>query len=192
MTTTSNSLGTAQAISSSFDIAWANPSRVLLADGSFATATFDFPDEGSDWLKVTGFGFSIPAGSTINGVVCTAVLKNDGSFDGGQLSQDFIFQLMYNGNPLNGSGLDDGTRMITSDTVTTPKTCGGVADNWGNALTTAICNHATFGVVFHVDSISADSFPYSYYIDYVKLQVTYSTASGPTAGQKMSLLMGGK
>src|SRR5690348_10715472 len=49
--------------------AWTNPANILAVDNSRATITRTISGTtNSDDLIATGFGFSIPAGATINGI----------------------------------------------------------------------------------------------------------------------------
>lgn len=48
--------------------AWSNPTRITVNDGSFADSSLAAGGN-SNQLQATNFGFSIPAGSTINGVL---------------------------------------------------------------------------------------------------------------------------
>src|SRR4051794_25792889 len=51
------------------EIAWVNPGNVTASDNNRATATAALDDVNSQALDVTGFGFSIPAGASITGIL---------------------------------------------------------------------------------------------------------------------------
>ena len=48
-------------------VAWSNPTYVFAEDTSYATATLT-SGQTSEWLKATGYGFSLPSTATIVGI----------------------------------------------------------------------------------------------------------------------------
>lgn len=187
MTTTANSLPGTMTNVIYAGVPWFNINNMKLADG--AVSTSDQMDDGTvtDYAAATNFGFSVPAGATITGVTIEVNCYTDRMFDGDPATIGLIAQL-YNGALIgaqksNQSGVAGGS--LASSTL------GSGSDKWSATLTPAIVNASTFGVAVQTLATGiGDTAPYFSYVDYIKMQIAYST--GPTAGQKMSMLMGGK
>ena len=58
-------------------VAWTNPMNATTSDNVYATISC--PTGISHYLKATNFGFSIPTGATINGIVVEIERKQSGS-----------------------------------------------------------------------------------------------------------------
>lgn len=108
--------------------AWTNPNNVTSAV-SYATVTTP-----SNYLQITQFAFSIPAGNTVLGIAFTldVTLSN--------LSNTFPFFLMKNGNYV---GTVKNTSISYSPTTIT---VGGSADLWGTTWTANDINQTGFGL----------------------------------------------
>jgi len=161
-------------------VAWSNPTYALSSDNQYAifsNATVDNTFYYSNYLKVSNFGFSIPAGSTINGVV-VGVEVNDstyGSGDGFEQSDD-IAKLVVGGSVV-GDNKSLGTNFGYPDHY---RSYGSSSDVWGNSLTPDIINSSDFGF-----AVSAKSKVYGTRtredtnIDYITITVYY-TEGGTT------------
>lgn len=193
MTTTANSLpGTVTTASSGFGLTWTNPNNIKLADVTYATSQTNDEGDTSDYLISTNFGFSVPTGATISRVKVTANGYTDRSFDGDPANILCGIQL-YNsvviGDSQFGSISDSGTGA--ADTIfDLPTTATGLNPQWGVALTPAIVNSSNFGVRFYIGlDGGADSSPITSYVDYIKVQLTY-TLGGASASN--TILLQGK
>jgi hypothetical protein len=124
-------------------------------------------------LRVTNFGFSIPASSLITGIEVT-VEKN---YTGGQSSteiRDFQIYLIKNGvtqttttNKAQFAQWPENADVIS--------TYGGTEDLWGNTLTAADVNSSGFGVAIAARRTSAPG-PAAYAnIDHVTITVFYTS-----------------
>ena len=60
-------------------IAWTTPSNAAISDGVFTAAAVLCSTAASNYLKATNFGFSIPVGSTINGILVEIQKKQNGT-----------------------------------------------------------------------------------------------------------------
>src|SRR5213075_329680 len=89
----------------------------------------------------TNAGFSIPGGSTIDGIVCEVEVACDVS----GAMQDFTVHLTKNGSADVGSEKADATTYPTSDAY---KTYGSSSDLWGATWTASDINSANFGLKF--------------------------------------------
>lgn len=174
MTTTSNSLPTtaASTLTGTSVNVWVNPDNAKTVGGGSATCVFLNPDENSDYLVLTNFNFAIPAGATIDGIVVQVLGTDDFVFDGSPLNQGVVAISLYNSTTLGfakSSNLDGVLNTV-----------GSVTNKWNATLTAGLCNLTTFGVAISVFSGGFDIFPCTATIDYVKMQITYTLASGRT------------
>jgi hypothetical protein len=144
-------------------LAWSNPTRIELADGSKVTRAFTAGGGITDDLIGTGFGFSIPAGATIIGIQLDV---DEGSF-GDSISSTHIRLLKAGvaagsnkaGVPASGIEWLSGGNNVTY---------GGSADLWGTTWTASDINNANFGA-----AVVATGTGDSAICDYFKITVTY-------------------
>lgn len=119
-------------------IDWINPNNITADDGSVTTVSFPNGaglDNASKTLLANNFGFTIPAGATINGVEFDIRKSSTGSFP----PQDLSIRMIVSGS---ASGADKGSFT----TWTGLGGYGGAADLWGNTLTPEIINASSFGI----------------------------------------------
>jgi len=118
--------------------AWKTPGKITAEDGTTASALLRNLQV-SHWLKASRFGFTIPAGSTINGIK-VEVKKADSL----RVSSDSDVRIMK-------GGVVGGTQEANVDTgwptALTWITYGSATDLWGLAWTPADINALNFGVV---------------------------------------------
>ena len=148
---------------------WTNPGNAAASDGSYATS-FSNNDQTTNYLTWTGFGFSIPSGATIDGIVLEV----------GRLAQttqvsDAGVYLVKGGsrvgvNRFNGVGIG-GTLAIA--------TYGSSSDLWGATWTDSDVNASNFGAAWSAVNSSLANRTVS--VDYARITVYYTTGSGATA-----------
>jgi len=146
---------------------WTTPENVGADDAAYAsitTPTFDSPDY-SYIIKALGFGFTIPANSTINGITVEVERYADAA-EG--LGKDALVQL-YQAGARQGSNYAD--TVNDWDTAPTIKSYGGATDLWGLTWTVDQINAADFGVALaaQATTINADI-----YVDFVRITVDYT------------------
>jgi hypothetical protein len=149
---------------------WTNPTNVQLDDGSNAVGQSN-PTSCAKFISCTNFGFSIPGGSTINGI--TVAIEIQGST---------AFTLLASRSPgarlqLIKGGTIGGTNKIVSQAITTSMvtyTFGGAADLWGNILTDSDINSSNFGVAFSPGHNGTGKSNYNVSTDSVKITVDYT------------------
>lgn len=136
--------------------AWTSPGNITANDAADASAAVP-----TDYLIASGFGFSIPTGSTIKGVTVKVEASETGTG-----SSNYIPQLSSDTTPtLIGSAKSAVTVNGTTPTVSTN---GGTSDLWGATLTPATVNAAGFGVtLWSTDTTNTLS------IDYVTIAIEY-------------------
>lgn len=144
---------------------WTSLANLGAEDG--ATANCDLGGAGiTNTLLVTGFGFS--TSGTINGI--TVEIKRQ-SF-GGVGTKDSSIRLLI-GGAANGSDKASGSNWPSASLQYA--TYGGAADTWGLSPTAAQVNASNFGVAIVAQD---DTFSTLAKIDYVRITVTYTAASG--------------
>lgn len=146
---------------------WSNAPNALTDDGS--AAFYDAANGSSEILKLTGFGFSIPSGSTIAGIVAEVKRKRGSSSAN---MHDLLIQLCV-GGVFTGDNKASGTRWPT---VLTYAAYGSATDLWGLGLSASDINGANFGIGVQgsVDASSADDG----HVDTVRLTVHYTPPAG--------------
>lgn len=116
--------------------AWVNPGNITADDGVFATVS----TSGStitELLTGTGFGFAIPAGATINGILCEAKVANGGT---GQ-AKDSACRLILAG-VVQATDRASSTNWSSTNTYLSH---GGSADLWGATVAPSDINNSNFG-----------------------------------------------
>lgn len=146
--------------------AWSNPSNAAAEDASNATASVG-GGVSTHYLKATNFGFSIPSGATIDGIVAEAkkaeVLSTDDIFD----SRVRIVK----GGTVGSTDKSSGAEWPTALAYTT---YGGAADLWGETWSHADVNASDFGFVIACTSTGAGSAQ----VDHMRITVYYTPAGG--------------
>ncbi len=168
-----NSPSTAADDSSLSGDTWSNPNNAKALDATYATAVDTNPNH-THYLKTTNYGFSIPAGSDIQGIVVEVTRHASGN--GTNNVTDYAVKIVKSDGSIGVTNkADTVTLWPTSDAVAT---YGSVSDLWGESWTSADINNSDFGVAF-----SADLHPdttVTAYVDYIAITVYYST--GVSAG----------
>jgi hypothetical protein len=122
---------------------------------------------GSDYLVARNFGFSLPAGATINGVL---VRVEASEHSGG--TEPLLAQLQDETAALVGSSKSTSNEGSISGTTKAVYTYGSTSDLWGASLTEAIVEDADFGVrLWFATSHQVN-------IDYVTMAIEYTTPGG--------------
>jgi len=138
---------------------WLNPGYTAASDDSHAT----YDNNQQDDLRLTNFGFSIPAGSTIDGIVVTREGYGDGPTEA---KRQFRIGLTKDGSTLAGTRKIDQPLPITEDTVD----IGNATDLWGTTWTVAEINATTFGVLISDNDAKADEIGF----DYIEVTIHYT------------------
>ena len=161
---------------------WNTPGGALSSGGGTANAAALLTafSGSTDYLQLTGFGFAIPVGSTIDGI--TAVVTKEAS--GLNLSvgpitltgsvTDNIVQLV--GPGVTSTNKASGTNWLTSPSTAT---YGSSTDGWGSTVwTAAMVNSPAFGIAFSANMNGSTLLGFNLIpgaaIDWVTISVTYS------------------
>lgn len=131
------------------DHSWLNPTRVTAEDGSDASVSVS-SFFSSNYLKATGFGFSVPSNAVIDGVQVEWKLKG--------IDSTAIVQRVA----LVVSGSVSGTAKTPGTSLTTTLTWyayGGSSDVWGFSLTPTYVNATGFGFVLSLGASEGNTTP---------------------------------
>lgn len=144
---------------------WENTDQMGSSDDSYASSEV-LKGGCSYYLFIDNFGFSIPAGATINGI--QADMERFAQ-NGGVISDAYV-ALHVSGSP-SGDNMGVGGTWGTSDYV---QSYGGSANTWNSGYGVNDINSSGFGVVIYVTAGSPTTFAY---IDQVVITVTYTPGS---------------
>lgn len=143
---------------------WVNPGNITAEDASVSTF-LAFGADTSNYLKATNFGFSIPSGATIDGILVEILITDNG-----------------------GTGLDDRVRIVKGGTISTTDlstgagipnaeayvSYGGATNLWGESWTDSDINASNFGVVYAAVTTEFTSVQ----VNTIRVTVYYTSAAG--------------
>jgi VCBS repeat-containing protein len=155
------------------DFNWVNPSNAASSDNSYATATVTSSLDISNYLRATGFGFTIPTTAIIQGIE-VQIERSEANTQTATIF-DNVVSLVKN-NVVTGQDKGTSTAWPTTDAIAT---YGGSSDLWGTTWTPADINNANFGVVLSVGRTSGGNEIAR--VDHMTITVTYfvPSAQGP-------------
>lgn len=165
--------------------AWTNASNVLASDNSYATGygLSGVSPTYTNYLTATNFGFSIPSGATIDGIVVEIERKAIGGVP--FHIKDSILSLIKGGT-ISGDNKASGTDWDTTETY---YSYGSSSDLWGLTLTDTDVNASTFGVALSVGAGATGKGSAAVVVDHIRITVYYTAAGA--AGQATSKRFGG-
>jgi len=103
----------------------------------------------SYYIVGQGFGFSIPTGATINGIVVTLQAKSYDAQGAGNNARDYSVKIVKN-NTITGT--DKSTlASLTPNATYVNRTYGGSTDLWGETWTAADINKSDFGLAYSAE-----------------------------------------
>ncbi len=151
-------------------LAWTAPNNALLSDNVYANANSS-TTQNTHYLKLTGYGFTIPAHARIDGVEIRIERSQTVAGSNWQDNIAGLGVVLVLGGVIQpqANGKNSPAVYAATDEVLT---YGGPTDAWGAALTPAIINGATFGVAYsarHVTSAASTA-----QIDVITITVYYT------------------
>ena len=154
-----------------------NPERVGASDDVYPSCNLGVGVVG-EGIKATGFGFAIPTGATIDGILVEWEQRR-----GGTGIRDHTVRLYKAGVLVGTNKADTATDYPTTDTY---RSYGGAADLWGTTWTAAQVNATDFGAVLAAQNAGAAGAAAAN-IDHVRITVYYTAAaSGGTVPRRRS------
>jgi hypothetical protein len=166
MATSTKSVGFTSLGSGGGSSVWSYLTNTSASDDNYTTVSG--PD---GWisrdLDCTNFGFSIPAGSTIDGI--EVKIERYGS-----LVIDTSIKLL-NGDGAGGESAQDKSTGASWSSTDTVDSFGGSTDTWGETWSVSDINSSDFGVRIQCqDAVASDSQIGSAQIDHVEIVIHYS------------------
>ena len=146
--------------------AWANPDRAQTSNNSDATVNLDDNDT-SDALVCFDYGFAIPAGATILGII---VKLERSTSSGGSARRDAIMVVLKGG----AAAPADRATATTYTTTDVVEDHGNATDLWGTTWTPADINDAGFGAGFAAIKAGTGGNVEQVFVDHMEIEVHYS------------------
>lgn len=157
---------------------WSNPTNAASQNDSYATVSG--PNSGgspfiSHWLKFTGFGFSIPSGTTINGIKVEIDRNYVEDFgtpadNALRLVRAGVIESVNHSSP----GWQQTSSSLPNNDTNLYDVIGSSADLWGAAWSYSDINDSGFGFALSVSMGKNDVV----YVDHVRITIDYSVAGG--------------
>lgn len=157
--------------------AWSNPSNAAASDNAYATAAVVGTPSvtNSNYLSASDFRFSVPPGSTINGVTVEIERFATGGIDR-------VVSLVQ-GGVVSGNNKASGAGWAAAD-PNTYVTYGANNDLWGLTLSAKDVNARAFGCVLQAGSTDTGE---TVSVDHMRMTVFYTLGGvGPEFSGKMT------
>ena len=147
---------------------WTNPGYITADDEDYATVELPDNTTTSELLQGTNYGFAIPTGATINGIL-VKIMRQSSDYNPDDIGiYDASLNLLKTGI-IAGNNL--AKEAIWSEDMT-EVTYGGEYDLWGTTWTAEEINNTNFGVSFSVSQNGTGG--RFAYVDYVTITVYYT------------------
>ncbi len=151
---------------------WTGLTNVVSQNNAYAQAT-GINGQITNYLKCTGYGFSIPAGATITGITVGVW-----DYSAKTMSDQSMVLVKANNNQTGALGTMDLATQTRLPGTNSQVIYGGATNLWGNTWTAADINSSTFGAAF-----AAIRGPYNStdtaFVDYMPITVDYTVPSTP-------------
>lgn len=138
-------------------------------------------------LVAYDFGFSIPAGATIDGIQVKVFNQASHASYGTRHVEDERLALLVNQTYMQESSGNQNAGYWSATPAEVPYGNGSYL--WGETWTDSLINSSDFGVVLLVEIVS-DGTTVIAYVDYIQIEVWYTTAGGSGSQVRTLLLMG--
>ena len=153
-------------------VGWTNSGYVVSSNNQRASSTIAANAQSPN-LDATGFGFTVPTGSTINGIRATV----ERSASAEDTLDDHDVLLLKAGAPVGSDKAVGGDHYDTSDETVS---YGGSTDVWGSTWTAEEVNASNFGLRFKVDSDSGSSRTAN--VDHISIRIYYTPPPDTSIG----------
>jgi hypothetical protein len=165
-----------EAVSPEDDFDWADPNYIKADDNNYADGSLSIGTPISYRLKATNFGFSLPAGATIDGI-----LVEIGRYEEHTALnvKDYRVQLLDADGNLAGDNKADTVNEwpLSEETAS----YGGSSDTWNASPTKAMVEDSDFGVVLSVNGSFSGYL--SAFVDFIRMTIYYTAGwSGKVSG----------
>lgn len=123
-------------------VAWSTPNNAMTSDNTYSEVTIA-DNQTTHYLKATNFGFSIPTGATIDGILVEIEAVR---LSGGGENWSSV-KLIKNGVIGGANRTSAGSSISAVENYDPIPATGGATDLWGESWTPADINNSNFGVV---------------------------------------------
>lgn len=178
-------------------IAWGNVGNAAGGlNSTFAQASSTTPSSISNYLRLSNYGFSIPAGATINGVKVTirAGSAGDSLFLTGACTSptaNYYRVRLVNESSVVGTADKAADNTLTNNGVFAD-VFGGAADTWSGEATGINWNNSNSGIVVAFQWSASGSSNCTAVVDYVPIEITYTPAVGSGMPRRTIVSKAGK
>ena len=169
MATAGPNQGSAAVQTSDTAIPWVNPENAVSDDDNYATVALNDSLK-SDFLDITGFGFSIPDGATVSAIVVEVACKQSVASQAGW----YTLRLIKAGSPIGNSVFPDGSAIPTSEEYITSGSKS--LATLGTTLSGVEANAVNFGIRLQFTG-GVGAGPSTVSVDAVRITLTYSSGS---------------
>lgn len=130
-----------------------------------------YPGIITHYLKLSGFGFSIPSGATVAGIKVTIKGPDQSLYS---VPNSYAIKLIKN-------GVISGQNKATGSGTGSTKEYGSSSDLWGLSLSPSDVNDPGFGVAISYQGVTSSMYPDCFgAIYWVSIEVTYTATVTPT------------
>lgn len=166
-----NSPSSAGNVDRSSGTTWGGTSNTGSSDNSYATQAGHTTN--TDYLRLSSFGFTIPSGATIDGIVVEVESSRAGAGPGSSRF-DEIRVTKVAGTPVGSDGESSTTPVDPTETY---YSWGSSSDLWGTTWNDSEINSTGFGVMVAGSHIVTGGSA-TWRIDHVRVTVYYTDAAG--------------
>ena len=156
-------------------VAWSGTGNTIASDDTRATVTLN--DEDSEFLVLSDFGFSIPAGSTIDGIEVSIERSIDNT-GGSRAVQDVVVQLLDAAGSATGNNKAATSTNWPGPSAEASATYGNNTDLWGATWSVSDINDTNFGIQIQVTGQTPGGSTVTARIDQVQITVHYTAGGG--------------
>ena len=151
---------------------WTDPDNAKISDDSDARALISTNVQLSHYLKATNFGFSIPVGATIDGIVVEIERQQLGA--GAVTPQDNEVKIVKADASIGDENKASANEWPLSDAIAS---YGAIDDLWSESWSAANINDSNFGVVLSIwDPDRSGGGPTVMDVDHIRITVYYTIA----------------
>ena len=157
-----------------FQKPWTNPNLARTQNDAYATLVTTTHNQRTDYLQFQNFGFNIPAGSGINGIVVEIDRYATVTIPGGTVNDERIRIIDATGTIIAGSEKSGGLSWPTSD-ADLYQSYGGITDKWSlTDWTSAKINDPNFGIAIAAKTSVDPGATFNLFVDEVRITVYYT------------------
>jgi hypothetical protein len=152
---------------------WSSANNAKVSDSSYATAAWVVGSKPTYYLKATNFGFAIPAGATINGIVAEIQEKSSVDTTSDYCSESHVVIIKSDGTLGTTDKKVAGHISVTESYVSH----GGTTDLWDVVWTAEDINDVDFGFAF-VGALTSVEDTVTVSVNHMRVTVYYTEAAG--------------